>query len=56
MSSTNREFTGTGLPGHIVEEAINREIKWLEGVIERTSIDKVPGCDDCETLLCHLSD
>jgi hypothetical protein len=38
---------GTGLPWHIVEEAINRESKWLERVIEQTSIDKVPGCDEC---------
>ena len=47
MSSTNRGFTGMGLPWHTVEEAINREIKWLERVIEQTVIDKVPGCDDC---------
>ena len=47
MSSTNREFTGTVLPWHTVEEAINREIKWLERVIEQTVIGKVPGCDDC---------
>ena len=47
MSSMNREFIETGLPWHIVEEAINREIEWLEGVIEQTVIGKVPGCDDC---------
>ena len=47
MSSTNRGFTGTGLPWHKVEEAINREIKWLERVIEQTVTGKVPGCDDC---------
>jgi len=47
MSSTNRKFTETGLPWHIVEEAINREIEWLERVIEQTVIGKVPGCDDC---------
>jgi hypothetical protein len=41
MSST------TGLPWHIVEEAINREIEWLERAIEKTVIGKVPGCDDC---------
>jgi len=29
MSSTDRKFTETGLPWHIVEEAINREIEWL---------------------------
>jgi hypothetical protein len=37
----------TGLPWHIVEEAINRESQWLERVIEQASIDKVPGCDEC---------
>jgi hypothetical protein len=47
MSSANREFTKTGLPWHIVEEAINREIKWLDRAIEQTVIGKVPGCDDC---------
>jgi hypothetical protein len=47
MSSTDREFTKAGLPWHIVEEAINREIRWLEGVIEQMVIRKVPGCDDC---------
>jgi hypothetical protein len=47
MSSTDREFTEAGLPWHIVEEAINCEIEWLERVIEQTVIGKVPGCDDC---------
>jgi len=47
MSGTSRDFTGTGLPWHTVEEAINREIKWLERAIEQTVIGKVPGCDDC---------
>lgn len=47
MSTTTRDFTRKGLPWHIVEEAINREIKWLERVIEQTVIGKVPGCDDC---------
>jgi hypothetical protein len=47
MSSTDRKFTETGLPWHIVEEAINREIEWLERVIEQTVMGKVPGCDDC---------
>ena len=47
MSSINRKFTETGLPWHIVEEAINREIEWLDRVIEQTVIRKVPGCDDC---------
>ena len=47
MSSTIRDFSGKGLPWHIIEEAINREIEWLERVIEQTVIGKVPGCDDC---------
>jgi len=47
MSSTIRDFTGTGLPWHIVEETINGEIEWLERAIEQTVIGKVPGCDDC---------
>jgi hypothetical protein len=47
MSSRNREPAETGLPWHVVEEAINREIEWLETAIEQTSADKVPGCDDC---------
>jgi hypothetical protein len=47
MSSINREFTEAGLPWHIVEEAINREIEWLERVIEQTVKGKVPGCDEC---------
>jgi len=47
MSSIDRKFTETGLPWHIVEEAINNEIEWLERVIEQTVIGKVPGCDDC---------
>jgi hypothetical protein len=48
MSSTIRDFTGKGLPWHIVEEAINREITWLERAIQKTIIGKVPGCDDCK--------
>jgi len=47
MSSTNRKFTEMGLPWNIVEEAINREIEWLERAIQKTVIGKVPGCDDC---------
>ena len=47
MSRKDRKFTETGLPWHVVEEAINREIEWLERVIEQTVISKVPGCDDC---------
>ena len=47
MSSNDRKLTETGLPWHIVEEAINHEIEWLERVIEQTVIGKVPGCDDC---------
>jgi hypothetical protein len=47
MSNTDRRSIETGLPWHLVEEAINREIEWLERVIEQTVIGKVPGCDDC---------
>jgi hypothetical protein len=47
MSSTIRDFTGTGLPWHIVEEAINREIEWLRKVIVGHVTEKVPGCDEC---------
>ena len=47
MSSTFAKSLETGLPWHLVEEAINREIEWLERVIEQTVIGKVPGCDDC---------
>ena len=47
MSSTNEEFAETGLAWHTVEEAINREIEWLEKAIQKTVIGKVPGCDDC---------
>jgi hypothetical protein len=47
MSSAIRDLTGKGLPWHTVEEAINREIKWLERAIEQTVIGKVPGCDGC---------
>jgi len=47
MSRKDRKFTEIGLPWHIVEEAINREIEWLERAIEKTVIGKVPGCDDC---------
>lgn len=43
----NRKFLETGLPWHIVEEAINPESQWLQRVIEQTSIEKVPGCDEC---------
>jgi hypothetical protein len=51
MSSISSQFTETGLPWHVVEEAINREIKWLERVIEQTYIDEVPGCDKCRYTL-----
>lgn len=47
MSSSVGRFTETGLPWHVVEEAINREIEWLETAIEQTVKGKVPGCDDC---------
>jgi len=49
MSSAITDFTGKGLPWHTVEEAINREIKWLERAIAQTVIGKVPGCDDCRS-------
>jgi len=44
MNSASAE---TGLPWHVVEEAINRESQWLRRVIAQTSIEKVPGCDEC---------
>ena len=47
MSSIDRKSMETGLPWHVVEEAVNREIGWLERVIQQVSIDKVPGCDEC---------
>jgi len=47
MSGRNGGPAETGLPWHVVEEAINREIKWLQTVIEQTATDKMPGCDDC---------
>lgn len=47
MSSTITDFTGKGLPWHTLEEAINREIQWLERAIAQTVIGKVPGCDGC---------
>jgi len=47
MSRKDRKFTETGLPWHIVEEAINREIEWLRKVIVEHVIEKVPGCDEC---------
>jgi len=47
MSSTHGEFAEAGLPWHIVEEAVNREIEWLERVIDQIVIGRVRGCDDC---------
>ena len=47
MSNIIEDFTGKGLPWHTVEEALNREIKWLERAIAQTVIGKVPDCDDC---------
>jgi len=35
MSRTIKDFTRIGLPWLIVEEAINREIEWLERVIKK---------------------
>jgi len=46
MSSNDREFSKTGLPWHIVEEAINLEIEWLRQVIVPAIAEKVPGCDE----------
>ena len=45
MSRKNRKFTEAGLPWHIVEEAINREIEWLRKVIAEHVTEKVLGCD-----------
>ena len=47
MSRTDRKFTETGLPWHIVEEAVNLEIEWLRQVIVPGPTEKVPGCDEC---------
>lgn len=47
MSSEYERFAETGLPWHIVEQAINREIEWLKRVVEQAVVGKVPGCDDC---------
>jgi hypothetical protein len=47
MSSSAGRFAEMGLPWQIVEEAINREIEWLERVIQQAVIGEVPGCDDC---------
>jgi hypothetical protein len=47
MSRKYRKFTEPGLPWHIVEEAINREIEWLRKVIVEHVTEKVPGCDEC---------
>jgi hypothetical protein len=47
MSSNHRRYSETGLPWHVVEEAINRETEWLQTVIDQTIVDRVPGCDDC---------
>jgi len=43
----NKKFMNTGLPWHVVEEAVNRESEWLRRVIVQMSIEKVPGCDEC---------
>lgn len=44
----NKELAETGLPWHIVEEAINRESKWLREVIAQAYPQKVPWCDECQ--------
>jgi hypothetical protein len=43
----NKKFMNTGLPWHVVEEAVNRESEWLRRVIVQMSTEKVPGCDEC---------
>jgi len=43
----NKKFMDTGLPWHVVEEAVNRESEWLRRVIVQMSTEKVPGCDEC---------
>jgi hypothetical protein len=50
MSRNDKQSAETGLPWHIVEEAINCEIEWLKGVVEQMVVDKVPGCDDCRYI------
>ncbi|MCJ7515050.1 MAG: hypothetical protein MUO89_03640 [Dehalococcoidia bacterium] len=40
--------TQTGLPWHVVEEAINRETDWLRKVIVQNAVEKIPGCDECQ--------
>jgi hypothetical protein len=47
MSNINEGLAEAGLPWHIVEEAVNREIEWLKRVVEQAVIDRVSGCDDC---------
>jgi len=47
MSRKDRKFAETGLPWHIVEEAINLEIEWLRQVIVPGPTEKVPWCDEC---------
>jgi len=46
----NSKFAKTGLPWHIVEEAINRESEWLRKVIVPGYTEKVPGCDECQYI------
>jgi hypothetical protein len=41
-------YTQTGLPWHVVEEAINREADWLRKVIFQSASEKIPGCDECQ--------
>lgn len=48
MSKSNsRKSLETGLPWHVVEEAVNRESEWLRRVIDQSPVEKIPGCDDC---------
>ena len=45
--SVNKETFETGLPWHVVEMAINREVEWLRKAIPQNIGQKMPGCDDC---------
>lgn len=46
-SKTSSQTTGTGLPWHVVETAINREVEWLREAIPGKIGADVPGCDNC---------
>jgi len=57
MSRKDRKSTESGLPWHIVEEAINRESQWLKRVIEQASILAEKGANPAalQILLGHES-